>query len=177
MSTASVETLEPAALAEPGAGLSLDDLLTKDTRALRALYVAGVAPNLRELDGFFPGRFLAGLLGRRALPGPLRTFGRSSLFPWRGKIFRALGADTGEGVNVWFPRIERFAFRTHLATSRAGAFDALQLDYDLPGNPLPLRAVKDEMRRIAPGLWLGQMYYPLVGGLKLVTYFAVGARP
>jgi len=32
--------------------------------------------------------------------------------------------------------------------SRAGDFDALQLDYDLPGNPPVIRSIKDEIREI-----------------------------
>jgi hypothetical protein len=60
--------------------------------------------------------------------------------------------------------------------SRAGEFDAVQLDYDLSPNPFFIRAIKDEIREIGPGLWLGQAYAQIQGKAHLVLYFALSNR-
>ena len=63
-----------------------------------------------------------------------------------------------------------------MAPSRAGAFDAVQLDYDNPGNPGFIRAIKDEVRVVAPGLFLGQAYLMWRGQPRLVLYFGLARR-
>src|SRR5437870_10848458 len=104
----------------------------------------------------------------------VRWFARSNRFPWRGKTFVPLGPDRGEGVNrIILDRWRRYRFTTSIARSRAGDFDALQLDYDHPSNPFFIRAVKDEIRELAPGLWLGQAYVATRSRTRLVLYFGL----
>jgi hypothetical protein len=69
-----------------------------------------------------------------------------------------------------------FRFETSLGPSRAGDFDAVQLDYDRPGNPGVIRAVKDEIREVSPGLYLGQAYMTVRGAPHLAVYFALADR-
>ena len=60
--------------------------------------------------------------------GPVRRFAGTSAFPWKGKTFRPLGADRGEGDNrILSERVHRFRFTTHVGPSRAGGADALEL--------------------------------------------------
>jgi hypothetical protein len=49
----------------------------------------------------------------------------------------------------------------------------VQLDYDHPENPWLIRAIKDEIREVRPGLYLGQAYFQLRTGPRLVLYFAL----
>jgi hypothetical protein len=51
--------------------------------------------------------------------------------------------------------VRPFAVSNHCAAAADG-LDALQLDYDNPGNPFFVRWIKDEVREVAPGLGLGQ---------------------
>src|SRR5690606_13322437 len=98
----------------------------------------------------------------------------SPLFVWRGKSFTPEGEDRGAGINrVLVDRLKLFRFTTFVGPSRAGEFDALQLDYDVPGNPRLIRAIKDELRELRPNLYLGQAYAQWRGRPRLVLYFGL----
>jgi hypothetical protein len=156
---------------------TLDDLAGLDAGALGALYRAARTPRLHELDGDLRGRMLAIPALPGALAGPLRRFAAWRRFPWRGKSFTARDAARGEGINrVFSDRRPRrwFRFDTFVDRSRAGDFDAVQLDYDNPGNPGFIRAIKDEVRLVAPGLFLGQAYVVSRTKARLVLYFGLG---
>lgn len=158
---------------EPG----LDDLATLSAREALALYRSGRAPRLTDLRGARHGRFIA-LEGTKHgwLARALRALFGSRLFPWRGKSFAPLAESHGEGVNLLLsdskPR-RWLRFETYVARSRAGDFDALHLDYDTPENPFFVRALKDELREVAPGLYLGQAYFVTRRRARLVLYFAL----
>jgi hypothetical protein len=160
----------------PGAPARLDALLELPPDALAVLYREARVPRLSAISGDLRGRMLA----IPALSGPaaslIRRFAGSSSFPWKGKSFRSLGADRGQGDNrVLADRFHLFRFDTFVGPSRAGNFDAVQLDYDNPDNPFFIRAIKDEIREIAPGLYLGQAYLALKDAEHLALYFALQA--
>ncbi len=104
----------------------------------------------------------------------IRAFAGSRAFPWRGKSFHPKGELAGEGINrVLSDRLRLFRFETFIGPSKAGAFDALQLDYDLPTNPPIIRSIKDEIRELEPGVWLGQAYLQTRKRTVLWLYFAL----
>jgi hypothetical protein len=153
---------------------TLDDLLQLDADALGRLYAEARVPKLEELTGDLRGRMLAIPKLPPALVGPVRAFAGHARFPWRGKSFQAHDAHRGEGLNrIFTDAIRRYRFETFVGPSRAGAFDALQLDYDLPENPFFIRPIKDEVRELRPGLWLGQAWLQLRGDAHLVLYFGL----
>jgi hypothetical protein len=154
----------------------LDDLLRADAETLRRLYVGARTPTVADLTGDLRGRMLALV----AIPGWLfwwaRLLARTRLFPWLGKSFAAEGPDAtrGTGINrVFTDKIRWFKFDTFIARSRAGDFDAFQLDYDNPGNPSFIRAIKDEVRALRPGLFLGQAYFKTKKRETLLLYFGL----
>lgn len=154
----------------------LDSLLDESTSALRRMYEGARAPRIGEVEGPLRGRMLGWpmLDARPGVQGLLRAFAGSAGFPWRGKTFRPLQELHGEGINrVFSERFELFRFETFIARSRAGDFDALQLDYDLPSNPPVIRSIKDEIRELEPGLWLGQAYLRTKSSDRLWLYFAL----
>ena len=168
-----------SAKALSGLPSSLDELASMSSGELMRLYVSGSAPSVGDLDGDLRGRMLAAPWAGPWLASGLRAFGDWRSFPWRGKTFRSMSLDRGEGINRIFsdakPR-RWFRFETYVGPSRAGAFDALQLDYDNPGNPALIRAVKDEVRQVNEGLFLGLAYLVTRRRERLVVYFGL-SRP
>jgi len=154
---------------------ALDRLLALPARELEELYREARTPALTDVRGDLRGRMLAwpALEARPRLASALRAFASAESFPWRGKSFTP-GADRGEGINrVLSERLRLFRFETFIGRSRGGDFDALQLDYDLPENPPVIRSIKDEIREIEPGVWLGQAYFVTPRRDRLWLYFAL----
>jgi hypothetical protein len=143
---------------------TLDDLLALGAPALEVLYRRARVPSLADVAGDLRGRMLAIPALREPLAALPRILASSSRFPWRGKSFTPHGAARGEGINrVVLDRFHLYRFETFIGPSRAGDFDALQLDYDLPENPFFIRPIKDEMRELSKGLYLGQAYIQIGG--------------
>lgn len=159
---------------------SLDDFAALRPAELAVLYGGARTPVLADMDGPLVGRMLAVTVLPRWMFAFLRWFAGWRRFPWRGKTFQAGdGGGRGEGINRVFgdknPR-RWFRFGTFVGPSRAGSFDAVQLDYDNPGNPGFIRAIKDEVREVAPGLYLGLAYLMWRGRPRLMLYFGLQKR-
>lgn len=165
---------ENTALSRPQ---SVDDLASLTAPRLLELYRVADVPSVPELDGDLRGRMLAVRGAGRLWFGLLRAFAAWRHFPWRGKSFASRTIATrGDGINRVFgdaqPR-RWFRFETFIGPSRADGGPALQLDYDNPDNPFFIRAIKDEVRQVAPGLFLGQAYVLWLGKPRLALYFAL----
>ena len=153
----------------------VDELLDLSPAELRVLYENATVPRLDTIRGDLRGRMLAVVMMKRAAP-LFRFFARGKHFPWRGKSFHAQSMDFGEGVNrVFSDRLRLFRFRTFIDRSRAGDFDAVHLDYDRESNPWIIRRVKDEIRMLRPGLYLGQAYFVTKRKSRLVLWFGLQA--
>ena len=158
-------------------GLGLDDLLKLDAASLDQLYRNASVPSLSAVRGDLRGRMLS-VLGPLRMPlSPLSALASSDWFPWRGKTFDPADEQHGFGINrVFTDRLKLFRFATSIGPSKAGPFDALQLDYDLPENPWFIRRIEDEIRELSPGLWLGQAYFRTRAAAHLVLFFGLAAR-
>lgn len=157
---------------------TLDDLAAMDLDALADLYARGSTPaRMSALDGDRIGRMLR---VRRTGPiaRPLARFAASAGFPWGGKSFRATGDATGTGINrvrLW-GRHRLFPFATFVGTSVLDGRPAIVLDYDQPENPDAIRHIHDEVREVAPGLFLGPACWKVEKGTPaLVLWFALSA--
>jgi hypothetical protein len=159
---------------DPSAPRTVDDLLACDVPTLAFLYRSAKAPAIDELHGDLIGRMLPSPAVNERLQGAMRSLARLSFFPWKGKTFAPRDSRSGEGWNrVLSDRNLWFRFTTSIGRSRAGAFDALHLNYDHPENPFFIRAIQDEVRTVAPGLWLGQAYVVVKKRPWLALYFAL----
>src|SRR5262249_48057603 len=140
-----------------------------NARALDELYGRAAVPAPEAFAGDMRGLLLAWPAAPGALGRALQAFGRS--VPWRGKSFVP-----GEGVNRLFAdRMKLFQFSTSIGPSRTGSGQAFLLDYDRPENPFFIRAIKDELRELRPGLYLGQGWLVVGGRARLMLYFALQA--
>ncbi len=156
----------------------LDAWLDCDAETLRRTYEGARVPRIPDVSGALRGRMLTWPVAGRRVNAALRALGGWERFPWRGKSFFPQTEHRGEGINrVLSERLALFRFETRVDRSRAGDFDAVQLDYDLPENPFFIRAIKDEIREVEPGLWLGQAYLHAGGKDTLVLYFGLASRP
>jgi hypothetical protein len=177
MATATATTAPDRARRPRSVDLDLDALLAMDHAELAPLYAGAETPTIAELSGDLRGRMLVSPWGGEALAAAMRALARAPFFPWRGKSFSALGPDKGEGKNrVISDKNHWFRFETSVGKSRAGDFDAVQLDYDHPENPFFIRAIKDEVRRLSPGMYLGQAYVAANGKTTLALWFALEKR-
>jgi hypothetical protein len=157
-----------------GVPANVDELVLLDVDTLARLYQQASVPQLARINGDLKGRMLAWQGFKGIAADLVRALGGWDRFPWRGKSFSPRGEGAGDGINrIVSDRFKLFKFTTFVAPSRAGSFDAVQLDYDHPGNPFFIRAIKDEIRELRPGLYLGQAYLHVRNSDHLVLYFGL----
>jgi hypothetical protein len=171
-------TVSPIASSPSAAPLTVDGLAALDSAALGQVYEQGRVPaSFASLDGQPRGRMLApvGRLGRGRAGGVVRRLAGARFFPWAGKSFSSAGSAEGAGINrvrmgvtrEWFP------FATSVQPSVIDGKPTIVLDYDKPENPRVIRRIHDELREVAPGLFLGPAMWKAKDGKKLLLWFAI----
>ncbi len=170
----------PAPAIREHAELDLTALRRMRYDELEKLYRAGKKPNaLSDLDGDAIGAMLA---WRTPSSGPLawllRKFGESSIFAWKGKSFQARNSERGEGINrvTFFGKRRWFPFGTRFDASFVDGGPTFVLDYARPGNPPLIRSIVDEVREVAPQLYLGAAALKVRGAPRPVLFFALSFR-
>ena len=160
--------------------LDLEDLRGMTFKELDALYRAGKRPSsIADLDGDAVGAMLA---WRSPSRGPiawlLRSFGASTAFPWEGKSFKSESDDLGSGINRvnFFGKRRWFPFKTRFAPSFLDGEPSFLLDYSGPGNPPFIRSIVDEVREVAPKLYLGPAALMVSGKPRPILFFAVSLQ-
>jgi len=116
----------------------------------QARFGAGSAPST-ELNGFYEGKNFDGLGD-----------------DWTGKTFDSA---TNTGINT-FTNESKYKFKVYQAPGLRDNKTVLRLDYNLEGNPLWMRFIKDEMIEVSPGNYLGKVTFKIIPGLPFTaTYF------
>jgi hypothetical protein len=151
--------------------LTADDLVNKTKEELDELFLGGETPAEGALDGETEGHVLAGR-------GPLsaeavREAVNTPLLPWKGKhIERGLGNN-----RFGYGPLERggFEFETRILPSVHPEDDdeVLIFDYDQPENPPGVRRVRDDMKEVDDGLFLGTSNVEVGDEFRFMTYFAL----
>jgi hypothetical protein len=153
---------------------SIDEALSLRTKAdFVAAWKAAPEPKERSFRG---KSFDAGLPGLGIL-APVSSFITHQLFggilggPWLGKKF---GTD-GFGVNRFRRSGDVVTFKASVAPSRLDGKAALVLDYS-QGDSFVWGAamrMRDELREVAPGVWLGLGSFGTGGGIHNCATFVL----
>ena len=165
---------------EEATALDLTTLRRMSFKELDALYRAGKRPSaLSDLDGDAIGAMLA---WRTPATGPLawllQSFGASTAFPWEGKTFQSQSSEIGEGINrvKLLGKRRWFRFKTRFAASFLDGQPTFLLDYSGPANPPFIRSIVDEVREVAPRLYLGPAALLVKGKPRPILFFAVSLQ-
>jgi hypothetical protein len=157
--------------------LDLAALRSMSFEELDVLYRNARRPqSLSDLDGDGQGAMLA---WRRPRSGPLAALlgamGTSGLFPWKGKSFRATAKGAGEGINriSLFGSRQWFPFGTRFDASFLDGKPTFVLDYGSRSNPPLINQIVDEVREVAPRLYMGPAALKVGGKLRHILFFAV----
>jgi hypothetical protein len=153
---------------------SLASLVGAHPDSLRKIYSAGVPADPEELGDAPRGRLLAFAPGADVflLTRPLVRALAHDLMPWKGKVFDH-GGNSGRNV-VLGKHVARF--HAEAGPSEIDGRPTLALTYaeSTYGNPWPIRAIRDELRMVGPGVAIGPALL-MVGRPKLLFWFGLEA--
>ena len=157
-------------LAEKVVNLGVNDLSKLNVEELDELFLLATTPTIRELDGSTDGVALAGKIPADRLPWN----------PWKGKVFEPLSDHEGRGKNrvestfIELFKFQLFEFRTRVVPPLMGDDDVVMLDYDLDGNPGLIRRIRDDLKKLKDGLFLGSANLRQDdGSYNFALYFAL----
>ncbi len=139
---------------------SMRQLVRMPESDLRALFAA--SPAATPPSGFVPGRAIKSPGSRLTVP-----YSRGTRLVWQGKIFTE-----GRMVNRVFGVGKAIPADVYLGESRADGQPALILDYS---HSKLWPDVRDEVREVSPGLYLGIMYKGKAAPEEKM-FFALDAR-
>jgi len=105
----------------------------------------------------------------------LRRYAEKPTFPWHGKSFRSESDTKGCGWNriAIGPILTIFPFETRLGNSVIDGRPSVIIDYNVKRNPWYERLCWDELREVAPGVFLGFTSLRLFGRRPIALWFAV----
>lgn len=136
--------------------MAATDLRHLATAELLALFTTLDAPAIEEMHGEYRAELLRQPNAVATLAG--RVIVGNPLLPWLCKAFRPVDATTGRGYNTFRVAgrvVQRFPMRTQLAPSRFDGRPAYHLIYRAYESACGDINMVDEVRRLAPGIYLG----------------------
>ncbi|MBI2195039.1 MAG: hypothetical protein HYU36_23910 [Planctomycetes bacterium] len=167
-------TEAPEQVTDRVAGLKLDDLIDCSREDLDELFLAAGTPSIREVQGVTRGRVLAGRFWLCCRLG--RWLTNLPWMLWKGKVFESVTESMGQGIN----RLELgpiktrfFRFEARIVPPLTGPNDVLTLNYNLPGNRWPIRVIRDDLKKLREGLFLGTANFQWKGKHHFVLYFGL----
>jgi hypothetical protein len=158
--------------------LTLDQLAKLLPSALAEHFRHGQVPHsLAELNGRARGRvlFLAGWAARQPQARTMQRLLSARWFPWLGKSIHAQeGTLVASGVNHFrfLANWTAFPFIVRVEPSHLDGQSTVVLDYS-HASPWPVRAMRDELRQVAPGLFLGPAFLRVGPFHRLILFFAL----
>lgn len=148
----------PVSSASAASPSSLDELVRSDRATLEALYSQGTVTT--PPPGFAPGRAIPN-------PGARNTVRRSKTIGllWKGKVF-----SEGQMINRLAGGREAVTASVYVGESWLDGKPSLILDY---AGSKRFGDVRDEMREISPGIFVGLTYVRKCPQPKLAMFFAL----
>ena len=146
-------------------------LAQRSTAELVSLFAQMDAPDIGEMHGEYAARMLAqpsrlaDVIGGVSLDNPW--------LHWLCKAFRPVDANNGRGYNTFQQRgqlVQRYPMNTLIAPSRFDGKPAYQLIYRHYHSVCGSLNMVDEVRRAAPGVYLGLGTYGLTNAMRHTPY-------
>lgn len=154
--------------------LDMEDLKRKTREELDEIYAEASAPSVQELEGKYDGTVLAGdipFLNNRTSV----ELANLAWLRWGGKKFEIVDEALAEGTN-WFDlgvtEVDAYPFEGKVVPAQFDDGDCYVFDYDIPENTAPVRRIRDEVRKVRNGLYLGRVYVD-ADEERFVTYFGL----
>ena len=137
---------------------ALDDLVRSDRATLEGLYSQGAVTT--PPPGFAPGRAIPD-------PGTRKTVRKSKMIGllWKGKVF-----SDGQMINRLAGGREAVTASVYVGESWLDGKPSLILDY---AGSKRFGDVRDEMREVSPGVFVGLTYVRKCPSPKLAMFFAL----
>lgn len=148
-----------------------EGLILRSTQQLLQLFKTLEAPTVQEMQGEYAAcllaqpNWLADQVGKITLNNPLQS--------WLCKAFRPIDEGTGRGYNTFLQRgriVQQFAMTTMIAPSRYDGRSAYQLVYRHFHSLCGSIHMVDEVRRVAPNLYLGIGTYGFTDAQRRIPY-------
>ncbi|MFZ3194310.1 MAG: hypothetical protein WA154_14025 [Moraxellaceae bacterium] len=149
----------------------IEQLRCLSTDELQALFNRLDAPQLADMDGEYRAEMLAqpygiaGQVGKLFLDNPIQT--------WLCKAFRPVNAHYGRGYNTFWQSgevVQRYPMLTTIAASRYDGRPAYTLIYRYFHSICGLIHMVDEVRQVAPDLYLGMGTYGFTRGQRQIAW-------
>ncbi|MEQ9407878.1 MAG: hypothetical protein RIK87_09120 [Fuerstiella sp.] len=154
----------------------LANLKSLSRKELKRLFLDLPTPGIEEINGEYQGILLN--QGNTAITAVTRFFVNKEGV-WLGKAFQPMSETSGRGYNLFQTRSGiRRSLRMQLVLSDDNDQKRLTIEYSSLNEGL-VGSISDELRRVAPGLFLGIGIVPLGGRLfptlsRKVTFALVG---
>ncbi len=148
-----------------------EELLLLSTSQLLQLFNTLEAPSIEEMDGEYAAYLLAQpswiahAIGQATLHNPFRR--------WLSKAFRPVDSTTGRGYNTFLQGrriVQCYPMLTMIAPSRFDSLPAYQLIYRQFHSTCGDVNMVDEVRRVAPNLYLGMGTYGFTKSQRHIPY-------
>lgn len=155
--------------------LTSEDLQAMSEDELDAVYRDATTPQVEELEGRYQGSLVSGRVFPLDSEAALRLV-NTELMPWGGKKFYPVDEEESRGCN-WYRLgpVERngYSFVGRVTPAIYGRAEAYVLDYDMPDNPGAVQNVREELKELGDGLYLGRTYVRIRGEHRFVMYFVL----
>lgn len=159
--------------------LTSENLIELNLKELDNIFSKSKIPDEEELEGIYKGTVLA-TTGSDYLPSLVKKiftlYKESFLLPWKGKEFKKCDEGQIKGKNILISLevpIKLFLFEIRVKKSDFDGKDCLLLNYDNRSNPLLIRQMVDELRKVNSNLYLGRCYIKFLNYLQFVNYFSL----
>lgn len=156
------------------------DLLELSISQLDELYMGAKTPEISELDGSGTCLWLAGPLSGflPASINKLRTaIAGSVIFPWKGMALEASFDGGGmNGSNLLFSKdsgLRAFNFEVSVGTTAFDEEECVVFDYNVDGAFPLFKSLRDEVRKLKDGLFLGRGNVVIAGEPRFIAYFSL----